>query len=493
MDPYVEEEASRIEREVLREIRPRPEDREKVGRILNWVLRELGRFIETREPGARVRVEGSYAKDTWLRTSPEVDVFLILPRDRGREFLRETLFPQLLQWFSGHNPTTRYSEHPYLVIRREGVEVEIVPALEQSEPGRPLTAVDRTPLHTEYVRSRARDPSLRDEIRLSKQFARNLGLYGAEIAVEGFSGYLLELLTIHYGGFRSLLRNAASWRPPVILDPANHYNGDHRAIVRRFGDKPMIVVDPVDPQRNVAAALSLDRMAEFSISAHLYLTKPSIYYFFLPPLDPLELKRLASTMEPYSQNTLLIRIKLAKPQAPDNLWGQVKRLARNVENHLGRTGYTVIRCRPRAGEEGDQALIACLLEAPTLPQLHTLQGPPFEKKENVVRFIEKHMHTPGAGPWVRGGRLHTFVQRRRINCVDEVESSLSQLLPHALREDAEVMVGLLPWLADELGDEERTWIMEFLWGKPRWLLAYLFTRRGVYAIHRERPPVTARD
>ena len=493
MSTATKADADEIERNVLEEIRPRQEDREKAERVLSWVMRELGRFTEEKEPEARVRVEGSYAKDTWLRTNPEIDVFIMVPEEKGKEYIKNKLFPQLLDWFREHQPITRYSEHPYLVLSREGVRVEVVPALSRDSPGKPLTAVDRTPLHTEYIRSRARDPLLRDQIRLSKQFARNIGVYGAEIAVEGFSGYLLELLTIHYGGFRKLLENAVRWKPPVVIDPENHYGGDRKKILEVFGSAPMIVVDPVDPTRNVASALSLDKMAEFSIASALYLSNPSEFFFFLPPLDHLELKRLSSTMEPYAHNVILVRVQLSQRQAPDNLWGQVKRLSRNIVKTLKGAGYTVLRCSQWASEEGDRALVACLLDTPTLPQLKLLHGPPFNKPENVARFIEKHMYTPGAGPWVREGRLETFVQRRRINCVDEVESSLNQIVPKGLREQGRVQVGLLTWLSDELGDDERAWLMEFLWGKPRWLLPYLFTRRGVYAIPREKPPLSARE
>ena len=489
----MEDRMEKIERTVLEEIRPRREDREKADKVLGWVLGELNRLIEEQGVPAQVRVEGSYAKDTWLRTSPEIDVFILLEPSLGREFIKNKFFPRLLEWFSKYNPLTRYSEHPYLVLRREGIEVEIVPALAQRAPGRPLTPVDRTPLHTEYVRKKARDPHMRDQIRLAKQFARNIGVYGAEIAVEGFSGYLIELLTLHYGGFRQLVREASRWRPPVMIDPENHYRGDRRKLLEKFGEKPMVVVDPVDPERNVAAALSLDKMAEMSLASTLYLRSPSRFYFFLPPVDPLELKRLSSTMEPYSQNVLVVRISLKEPEPPDNLWGQVKRLARAFSRHLDRAGYRVLRCAPRASDSGEKALIACLLETPILPHLSLARGPPFTRRENSVDFLERHMYTPGAGPWVREGRLESFVQRRRINCVDEAEEALTSVMPMGLRDKATTTVGLLPWLWDEFVDEERVWVMEFLWGKPRWLLPYLFTRRGVYAIPRERPPPSARE
>ncbi len=38
--------------------------------------------------------------------------------------------------------------------------------------------------------------------------------------------------------------------------------------------EPLIVVDPVDPHRNVAAALSLQTLSEFVVASRNYLEKP---------------------------------------------------------------------------------------------------------------------------------------------------------------------------------------------------------------------------
>ena len=47
-------------------------------------------------------------------------------------------------------------------------------------------------------------------------------------------------------------------------------------------DEPLVVIDPVDPRRNVAAAVSLDRMVEFVEIARGYLDAPSDLFFAIP-------------------------------------------------------------------------------------------------------------------------------------------------------------------------------------------------------------------
>jgi tRNA nucleotidyltransferase (CCA-adding enzyme) len=69
----------------------------------------------------------------------------------------------------------------------------IVPNLEW------LSATDRTPF-IHYVKKRL-GKTLQDDVRLLKKFMQGIKVYGAEIKTGGFSGYLCELLILHYGSF----------------------------------------------------------------------------------------------------------------------------------------------------------------------------------------------------------------------------------------------------------------------------------------------------
>ena len=43
--------------------------------------------------------------------------------------------------------------------------------------------------------------SLKGEVRILKKFFLHIGVYGAEIAKEGFSGYVSEVLISYFGSF----------------------------------------------------------------------------------------------------------------------------------------------------------------------------------------------------------------------------------------------------------------------------------------------------
>jgi len=94
--------------------------------------------------------------------------------------------------------------------------VDIVPCYD-AKSGEWQSATDRTPYHTNYIRARL-DKQLRGDVRLLKKFMQGIGVYGAEIKVGGFSGYLCELLIMKYGSFEATLHAFAKYNKRVVID-----------------------------------------------------------------------------------------------------------------------------------------------------------------------------------------------------------------------------------------------------------------------------------
>src|SRR5208282_2913511 len=162
----------------------------------------------------RALVAGSAARGTFLQDRLDVDLFLLFPPDLSRDRLREEGLALGRAVLS--NPETRYAEHPYLRGTFEGFTVDAVPGITKSDPSHPLSPVDRTPFHQEYLAARE-TPELVEQVRLAKQFFRSLGVYGSEARTEGLSGYLVELLVLRFGSLRKILVAARDWRVPVRL------------------------------------------------------------------------------------------------------------------------------------------------------------------------------------------------------------------------------------------------------------------------------------
>ena len=115
----------------------------------------------------------------------------------------------------------RFAEHPYLQLIVEGYRVDIVPCY-NAKPGEWQSATDRTPYHTDYIKKHL-DAGLRGEVRLLKRFMQGTGVYGAEIKVGGFSGYLCELLIMKYGSFAGTMEAFAHYNKRVVVDIENYY------------------------------------------------------------------------------------------------------------------------------------------------------------------------------------------------------------------------------------------------------------------------------
>jgi len=124
----------------------------------------------------------------------------------------------------------------------------------------------------------SRIKGLEDDVLLLKQFLKGIGVYGSELRTRGFSGYLVELLIINYGSFENVLKTACGWKYGTLIDIE-----DHGTIIHK---DPLVMIDPTDPVRNVAAALSLDNMCIFIDRACEFLKQPDISYFRMHIPEP---------------------------------------------------------------------------------------------------------------------------------------------------------------------------------------------------------------
>ncbi len=126
---------------------------------------------------------GSVAKGTFLR-NPDIDIFLLLPPALPREKLKEvgiSVGKKVLP-----DGFAKYAEHPYWRGVYKGYNVDIVPCYKISDPSEKISAVDRTPFHTEYVKKHLKDWQ-RDEVRVLKAFLKGIGASGAEAKTQGIS------------------------------------------------------------------------------------------------------------------------------------------------------------------------------------------------------------------------------------------------------------------------------------------------------------------
>jgi len=397
---------------------PSPEERKEVENTVSIVIRTLEKIIESYKLNVTVEIEGSIAKDTWLPGNKDIDIFLLFNRDRPIEELRYwglRIGYEVVRELNC-DCEERYAEHPYLRILYKGYDIDLVPSYYVESSEEIVTAVDRTRLHTRYVLSRVSE-ELKDDIRLLKKFMKVIGTYGAELKVGGFSGYLCELLVIHYGSFVNVLRAASEWRPwRVIIDLEGYYSERDYEKLRKAFKSPLIVIDPVDKTRNVAAAVTLQKFNEFIVASRMFLRNPSIDFFIEEEVTPLSYNELEKELKARGTSIIALKFELER-SAPDILWGQLNRTLRNILNLLKQYKFEVINWGAWSNDR-DLAILLFELSSIKLPNIELHHGPPVGSSREID-FLEKYIDGEAvAGPFIIENRWYVIRRRKYAHVVD---------------------------------------------------------------------------
>ncbi len=471
---------SKLERviaDVTRTITPSQKERKEVLSLADSLVRKVKKVAKKAKVEAIVRVEGSIAKDTWLRREPDIDIFLQLSRSVPREALGTACLRIAREATRGSKQVERFAEHPYLEAFVNSTRVNIVPCY-RAKPGEWMSSTDRTPYHTDFVIPRLND-LLKTEIRLLKRFMKGIGVYGAEIKVGGFSGYLCELLTMQYGTFVGVLNVAAAWKKPWTIDYQGYYEDREDELPKIF-EEPLVVVDPVDKGRNVASAVRKERLIEFVAASRQFMLHPAKEFFLPKPPKIFGEKRLVQSME--KRGTALVFVKIGKVNAvPDILWGQLYKTQRSLHRMLMQNGFIIIGGAAWSNEV-DLSMLLFEAEHGFLSASKKHLGPPVEKRLECERFLHKHL---GASATVYGPRLEderwvVGIKRRYTDIVECLKAELNQGGRHV--GVAELISKAVAHKPNVLANEQiastyransgfAEFLTQYLQGKPKWFQA----------------------
>ncbi len=404
----------------LRRVRPTEDDQKRIDQVASELIRRTEAACAKLGINARPMLVGSAARGTWLRSERDIDIFILFPEALPREELeRQGL--AVARKVAGHRGREQFAEHPYVSMRFRGFEVDIVPCYDVAEPSRIRSAVDRTPYHQRYVRERL-SPDLADEALLLKQFAVGTGIHGAELRVQGFSGYLCELLTLHHGSFKNLVGAASQWKPGVIMDIGRSYADESEPRVL-FEGQPLIVIDPVDPGRNVAAAVSMKNFATFVRACQEFLRKPRLQFFFPRKVKLLNARGVRRVLK--RRGTELFCVAFSPPDVvPDVLYPQLRKTERSLVTRLAQEGFEVMRSDVWVNSS---AVIVLELSVTKLPRVRTRIGPPVTLDDSG--FIKEHLNSKGrlAGPFVdAAGRVVFELERKEISARGVLKQALAE-------------------------------------------------------------------
>ena len=375
---------------VLKKIKPDKEKQEKIKDFVRSLL-STAKIASNAQPV----MTGSIGRETWLKDNHDIDLFLMFSITVSREKLEKRGLEAAKKIVKLLNGTyiKKYAEHPYLQAKINDFDVDIVPCYKIKKGEKIKSAVDRSPLHVEYVLEKL-EPSLRDDVRLLKQFCRGIGIYGSDAKHSGVSGYLCELLIINYGRFEEVLKAISNSNPGLIIDIENFWFKDltkidetKKQLRKKFKNQPLIFIDPVDKNRNVASALSCENFIRFVNKAGEFLKNPGQQFFF-PVKKGLAGKQVKILQ---SRKTKFLSIAFSKPDIiDDNLYPQLRKTIERLTNLMIENEFKVIRKYEFVLEDIKKIVLIFEMEEWCPPFIEKRTGPPIFAIKNSRDFLKKY-------------------------------------------------------------------------------------------------------
>ncbi len=384
---------------VLPNISPFPEELSNADSAASFFVSKLNKSLKPK--GAEAIIGGSNKKQTQLRNTFEIDVFACFNYKKYSQ--NDKNIPDILEASLKKNfkkAERIHGSRDYFQVLVKPYLFEVIPILNISSAKQAKNITDISPLHAKWVARKSKGKF--SEIRLTKAFMAACGVYGAESYIRGFSGYACEILTIHYGSFANLLKAATAWGEKKIIDTEKHYLARNPLLElnKSKTGSPLIIIDPVQPSRNVSAALSTEAFTRFKETASKFLKKPSEEFFKKKAVSKKEL------VESKGKDSRLLILEILPEKNKKDVMGTALLGKYEILKEAFLKNSFIVE-KSSWQWEGGKALMGFFISK-KYPDKHEKRiGPKVSDKNNSDRFRQKHKRT-----FVSGGRLITMVERR---------------------------------------------------------------------------------
>ena len=359
--------------EIARELEPLGRDLEEAKAFVEKLNKNL--------KDAEAMLGGSLAMGTNMKDKHDADIFVRYNEKGNLSDRLETTLKELKQKYQ-----RIHGSRDYFQIENK-ITYEVVPVLKVNTAEEAETVVDMSPLHVEYFNNKAKQ-NTRKDVRLAKALCKAKGIYGAESHIQGFSGHVLNILTLYYGSFKELLEKATNWKDKTIIDIERKHKDPLMELDKAKTQGPLIVVDPVQDYRNAAAAVSKEAFQEFKKTAKEFLKKPSKEHFQKRPLKP-------------KPGSIMIKLKPLN-EKEDIAGSKILKIKQYIERKLKENDFEI---KWSDWEYGEEANIA--IQSKPIEKEKTIQGPPLEFKEHVEEFKSKYKDT-----YENNGKIYAKTKRK---------------------------------------------------------------------------------
>jgi len=355
----------------------------QISRVPEEVLDLLKKLFKAHELDVDILFGGSWAKNTYLEGDHDIDIFVrfnmnSIEADENISDLTGLALASMA-------PLQRiHGSRDYFQFEEEDYHFEIVPVKQIAEVSEAENSTDASPFHVEHVKkAMEKNPNLITDIRLAKLFCKTAKVYGAESYLNGFSGHVLDNLLIHYGDLLSFFTAVADWdtQGQTFIDAQGEKkDATHLNEAKKTG--PLVLLDPIQADRNAAAALGREKYVDFIEAVKAFLEKPSEDYFTPVPitLQSIEKEHKGEKLYCYESYPL----KGSKDVAGTKLLKCHEYLLRRAEEE----GFNIIS--EGFDFDGKRALCYLVVAEDELSECAKMIGPPKEQEADAQRFRSKH-------------------------------------------------------------------------------------------------------
>lgn len=364
-------------------------------------VKKLNAEIKKKKIKAKAVVGGSIAKGTFLKNDCDVDLFVKF--DLKYKNLSEKL-EKILKPFK---PERVHGSRDYFQLHNK-ITYEIVPVLDIKKEQDAKNVTDFSPLHVDWVKKHLR---YADDIRLAKQFCKVAGVYGAESYIKGFSGHVLDIITIHYKGFMNLVKAASKWKKQEIIDHNNVHDGHVLMKINKSKLGPLVVVDPLQQGRNAAAALGVEKYTSFIKACRDFVKKPDESFFSVKEFS------LDDIMKQYHKHKIITLTAKPLKSKKDVMGAKLLKCFLHIHKALVESDFSVITSGWTWKD--DDALFYFVVDKHDLELIFVRDGPPVIKQPNATDFKEKH-----PDHFVKTKKLYARVKRKHVKAEELVKNAI---------------------------------------------------------------------
>lgn len=406
-----------LKKKVLSVIKPNKKEHQIILHDVEELISQLNKSAKALSIKASFLVGGSFGKGTYLKDSFDVDIFCrfdLSYQDLELSGLAKSILDEIGLIYFKQKGSRDYFSGNFKSIHFELVPNYFITSLTDAK-----NSTDYSPMHVEFVlMSAKKNPHLLDEIRLTKQFLKAKGLYGAESYINGFSGHIIDLLIIFYGTLDTFLEHTKTWGDQTLVDVANNYSSN-KTLLDSMDDTKisnLIVVDPILKERNAARALGVQKYFEL-----IYLTQSTSFFSeedFIINLESSEdfLKRTLTFANSQNVYRISYELSLTEIESEDIAGSKLLKLFSKIVSYYTKKDFTLFEKDFFISFEEKKCIFIYYFEKHELSTFKLIVGPQIYRHDAVVDFSKNKNDF-----FVKDDRICTY-EKREVTLLQNYDS-----------------------------------------------------------------------